>query len=296
MTTFIIIFILGISIGSFLNVCIYRMPAGISIVTPRSRCPKCEKMIVWYDNIPLLSWLLLRGKCRNCQTPISIRYFLVELLTGICFMLVFHAFSSYPAAVFVYWIVTGCLIVITFIDLDHFIIPDEISLPGIIFGLGFSIFMVYFPTLQPGFIISIPGITSLWAGKYIPLFNSLTGLLLGGGSLYLIGVIAKAILKKDAMGGGDVKLLAFLGAFLGWQLILLTIMLSSLVGSIIGSIQLYAAKKETEKSQLATDHYIPFGPYLALGAFISMIWGNQLIEWYIAIVTARAIPPGATLP
>lgn len=297
MTITLFIFIFGICIGSFLNVCIYRMPAGESIVTPRSHCPKCNQLIAWYDNLPLLSYVILRGKCRHCKEPFSIRYFLVELLTGICFLLIHWVFKGVSPASIIYTILAAGLIVVTFIDLDHLIIPDEISLSGIVFGLLVAGFLTFFPYLGGGFIIENGTILTYPMGKYIPLVNSFLGVLFGGGILLLIGVIAKAILKKDAMGGGDVKLLAMVGAFIGWQLVILTLMIASLIGSVIGSIQLMMLKRKDHSTEL-TGHYIPFGPYLALASFISLLWGNALIEWYLSLLSQGMVPPanGGMLP
>jgi leader peptidase (prepilin peptidase)/N-methyltransferase len=297
MTITIIVFLLGICIGSFLNVCIYRMPAGESIVTPRSHCPKCNQMIAWYDNLPLLSYLILRGKCRHCKEPFSARYFMVELLTGICFLLIHWVFKSNPIAFFIYAMVTAGLIVITFIDIDHLIIPDEITLSGIVIGLLVSVVLTFFPYIGGDFVIEKPTILTLWAGPYIPIVNSLIGAAFGGGILLLIAVIAKAILKKEAMGGGDIKLLAMAGAFMGWQLVLLTLMIASLIGSIIGSIQLILIRKEDKETAL-TGHYIPFGPYLAFAAFVCILWGNMIIDWYLNLLTGGMVPPtnGGMMP
>ncbi len=285
MSIIIILFILGICIGSFLNVVIYRMPEGLSIVTPRSHCFKCQKMIEWYDNIPLLSYIILRGKCRHCGAGYSPRYFLVELLTGILFLVVNWAFKGPNAASFVFTIVTCMLIAISFIDLDHFIIPDELSLSGIVFGLVVAVILCFKPTTNGLFPVENPNnllfpVFKTWA----PLVDSFLGLLLGGGILWGIGLIAQAILKKEAMGGGDVKLLAFVGAFTGWMPIILALMISSLVGSIVGIIQLYLMKRKDSETEL-TGHYIPFGPFLAIGSLISILWGHLIIEWYLNLLT-----------
>ena len=245
------IFFLGAIIGSFLNVCIYRIPAEESIVSPRSRCPNCGASIRWYQNIPIFSYLMLGGKCGSCRVGISWRYPIVEALTGALFVLVFFYFQ-FSSATLVYWVFVAALIVITFIDLDHQIIPDVISLPGIVIGFLCS--------------FAIPWLS--WT-------DSLLGILLGGGSLWLVAVLYELLTKKEGMGGGDIKLLAMLGAFLGWKAILPIIFISSLIGSLVG-IPLMLVKKADSK--LA----IPFGPFLALGALIYLFWGRQLVAWYLA--------------
>ncbi|MEJ2199689.1 MAG: prepilin peptidase [Desulfuromonadaceae bacterium] len=203
-------FLLGTIVGSFLNVCIYRIPAGESIVSPPSRCPACGQRIRWFQNIPILSWILLGGKCAFCKVSISIRYPLVEALTGVLFALAVLFFGlGWPTLVF--WLLLAMLVVITFIDLDHQIIPDVISLPGI--GIGFA---------------------SSFLLPWINWTDSLYGILLGGGSLFLVAAGYEFLTKKEGMGGGDVKLLAMLGAFLGWKAILPVIFLSSLLGTIVG--------------------------------------------------------------
>jgi len=251
MVFFVFAFLLGAVIGSFLNVCIYRIPAGVSIVSPASRCPNCGAEIRWYQNVPILSWLGLGGRCARCKVSISIRYPLVETLTGLLFIVVLYRFGL-SSATPVYFLFASALVVITFIDLDHQIIPDVISLPGIIVGFLCS--------------FAVPWLS--WS-------DSLLGILLGGGSLWLVAVVYELLTKKEGMGGGDIKLLAMLGAFLGWKAILPIIFISSLVGSLVG-VPLILVKKADSK--LA----IPFGPFLALGALIYLFWGPQLISWYLS--------------
>jgi leader peptidase (prepilin peptidase) / N-methyltransferase len=237
-------FILGACIGSFLNVCIYRIPAGESIVSPPSRCPRCGAGIRWYQNIPIFSWIALGGKCASCKAGISVRYPLVEALTGGLFTLVFFYFGiGWPTLVF--WVFMAMLVVITFIDLDHQIIPDVISLPGIVIGF-FGSFLL----------------------PWISWTDSLYGILLGGGSLFLIATGYELLTKKEGMGGGDVKLLAMLGAFLGWKAVLPIIFVSSLLGTIVG-VPLMLIKGADSK--LA----IPFGPFLASAAVIWLFWGGD---------------------
>lgn len=235
----------GLLVGSFLNVCIYRIPRGESIVFPGSHCPHCNHAIQPWENIPVLSFLGLQGKCRYCQTPISWRYPGVELLTAAFFVLFVHQYAvSFEA--FWYLILTCALIVISFIDLDHQIIPDKLSLPGIVVG----------------FIASF----------FLPLswYDSLLGILAGGGIILVVGYVGKWVFKKEAMGGGDVKLMAMIGAFLGWKLVLLTLFFASLVGAIVGIVFKLVTGKD----------YIPFGPFLSAGALLALFFGEKLFFWY----------------
>ena len=230
-------FCFGAIVGSFLNVCIYRIPEGKSIVSPPSSCPGCGAAIRWYQNIPILSWVLLGGRCAFCKKSISVRYPLVEALTGILFVLVLWYFG-FSAATLIYWIFSAVLVVITFIDLDHQIIPDIVSLPGIPIGFVCSFFV-----------------------PWISWFDSLLGILLGGGLLLLIAWLYEVLAKREGMGGGDIKLLAMLGAFLGWRAIFPIIFFASLAGTLVGVPLMLLRKKD---SRLA----LPFGPFLALAALV----------------------------
>lgn len=242
--------VFGLLVGSFLNVCICRMPKEESIISPPSHCPQCSYRIRWYDNIPLVSYLLLRGKCRGCGTHISLQYPLVEFLNGILALFLFLKFGPTPAfaALFLF---SSALVVITFIDIEHQIIPDEISLPGIVIGFLLSFFLK-----EPGWI------------------DSLFGILLGGGSLLLVAYGYQKLTGKDGMGGGDIKLLAMMGAFLGWKAVPFIIFSSSMIGSVVGVSIMLLQKKD---SKLA----IPFGPYLAFGAMLYIFCGQKLISWYL---------------
>ncbi len=256
----LIIFIFGLIFGSFANVCIYRLPKGKSIVKPGSYCPYCKKEILWYDNIPLLSYIILKGKCRNCGKKISPRYFIVELLTGILFFLIYKNFGL-NSSFFIYSLFVLSLIIISFIDIETFLISDIIVIPGIFLGLIFSFF---FPNIQ------------LLEGKNLEgLFYSLEGLLLGGGILLFFAFLGKLAFKKDAMGGGDIKLLGMIGSFLGWKCVFLSLFFGSLIGTII-SLSLIALKKKK------VDEYIPFGPYLGIGAVISLfLKGHTFLGFFI---------------
>jgi leader peptidase (prepilin peptidase)/N-methyltransferase len=246
--------IFGAIVGSFLNVCIFRLPKEESIVWPGSYCPHCKRPIKFYDNIPLVSYALLRGKCRYCKGPISIQYPLIEGITALGSLILFMKFG--PSLSFlIYFAFVAALIVITVIDLYHQIIPDVISLPGI--GVGLLVSLI---KINPQVIFS----------------NSLVGVLLGGGSLFLVATLYQWLFKREGMGGGDVKLLAMIGAFLGWKAVILTILLGSLIGSIIGIIIMVLKGKDFK-------YAIPFGPFLSLGAVISLFYGENIIRWYLYI-------------
>src|SRR4030042_2674312 len=245
----IVSIIFGALVGSFLNVCISRMPKKESIVWPGSHCPHCKNPIKFYDNFPLISYLLLRGRCRYCKGPISAQYPLVEGITALSSLVLFMRFGP-SLSYLIYFAFVAALIVITVIDLYHQIIPDVISLPGIGVGLLASLI--------------IPQHT---------FFNSLIGILLGGGSLFLVATLYQWFFKREGMGGGDVKLLAMIGAFLGWKAVLLTIFLSSLIGSILGITIIVLQGKNFK-------YAIPFGPFLSLGAVITLFYQNEMISWY----------------
>lgn len=247
---YIVSIILGAIVGSFLNVCIYRLPKEESIIWPGSHCPQCKKPIKVYDNIPLISYLLLKGRCRYCRKSISYQYPLVEGITALSSLFLLMRFGP-SLSYLIYFIFVASLMVITVIDLQHQIIPDVISLPGI--GIGLLASLV------------IPQIT---------FFDSLKGVLLGGGSLFIVGTLYQWLFKREGMGGGDVKLLAMIGAFLGWKAVILTILLSSLVGSISGIMIMILKGKDFK-------YAIPFGPFLSLGAVIALFYGESLIKWYL---------------
>jgi leader peptidase (prepilin peptidase)/N-methyltransferase len=251
--TTVFAFLLGTAIGSFLNVCIYRLPKEESVVTPRSRCPACETPIRAVDNIPLLSFVLLRGRCRACGNPISWRYPLVEALTGILFALAATWFGITLQAVFLLTFLCG-LIVVSFVDLDHQIIPNAITLPGIPLGL------------LAGILLGEP-----------PFLDRVIGMLVGAGFLYLVLFYAGALYGQEAMGEGDLNLIALVGAFLGWKAVALTILLGCLFGSVVGLI-LIAMRR------MGRRQHIPFGPFLSLGAVVSLFWGERLIAWYLRSV------------
>lgn len=243
------VFILGTIFGSFLTVCVHRIPRGESVVTPRSACPKCGKPIYWYDNVPLFSFFWLQGRCRACHTRIPPRYPIIELANGFGWLLVVWRFGlTWPTMV--YAGLVSVFLVVSWIDWDYKIIPDVITLPGIL--IGFLCASLLLPT---GWL------------------NSLVGILMGGGILLFLAWVSPMLFGKEGIGGGDIKFLAMVGAFLGGQQVLLTLMVGSMFGACAGIFLI--ATKVLQKGQ-----YIPFGPYLALGGMIAVLWGNELWDWY----------------
>ncbi len=252
-------FLGGACIGSFLNVCIHRIPREESIVHPRSRCPGCGAPIAWYDNLPVISFFALRGRCRKCGERISLRYPFVELLTAVLFLALWNRYGLDPRTL-VYMAVAGGLIVATFVDIDFMIIPDRISLGGMPAGL-----------LASALVPSLHGADS--AGD--SLISSLIGLAAGSGSLYLVAWLGRLAFKKDAMGLGDVKLLGAIGAFLGWQGVVFTILASSILGSVFGVAMILAGGRAWQSK-------IPYGPYLAAAAVIWILGGDRWWDVYVA--------------
>lgn len=247
---------LGACTGSFLNVAIYRLPRGESVVAPRSHCTRCERIIPWYDNIPVLSWILLRGRCRGCQEPFSIRYPIVEALTGVLLFVLWLQFGLSPALAFAFYFACS-LLVVTYIDLDHRLILDKITLPGIAVGLLFA--------------LVVPPAEVRWAAVQ----SWAIGTLVGGGILWLVAWAYELATGREGMGGGDIKLLAMIGAFLGWQGVLLSLLLASFIGSIVGFGWMIARGADAKLA-------IPFGPFLSLGALVALLWGDSIIRWYIS--------------
>ena len=295
-------FILGTVVGSFCNVCIGRWPAGESVIKPRSRCPKCLNSIAWYDNVPLISWLALGARCRHCKAPISMQYPIVEGLTGLLFLAVYWRFGLVFAAP-VYMAFCASMVIVTFQDLADWTIPNEITFPGIPLGL----------------VLALAGMA--WGEssglRVTDVFDAMLGMALGGGILFALDRITVFILKKPGMGFGDVKLLAMVGAFLGWRGTLGTLVIASMLGSMVGiATILYfryfgdeadadttrgepeaAENQKTEKEATSSDeeitlegHYLPFGPYLALGAVIYLFIGPEIIEAYFSIIVPAPEP------
>ncbi len=267
----------GLVVGSFLNVCIFRLPRNcMSLVRPRSRCPRCLGLVAWHDNIPVFSWIALGGRCRHCRAPISPRYALVELLTGALFLYAgWRNLYGSPApgperavrfaveSAFV-----GAMIACTFIDLDFRILPDEITIPGTIVALGAS---AMFPFLHEPLPVAVRG------PHLAALAASALGALVGGGAIYLVGLFGRLVFRKEAMGLGDVKYMAMAGALLGWRGVLLTFVLACLFGSIFG-IGKFAAVRRMG--------YVPFGPFLSLGALAMLFWApwvDRAIRTYLGL-------------
>lgn len=243
---------LGLVVGSFLNVCIWRIPRDESLAFPSSHCPQCNQPIAWYDNIPLVSFMWLAGRCRRCKAPIHWRYPLVEGLTaGLYLMTVLHFGVTIRAAFLLLFL--SVLVVITFIDLDHGIIPHSLSLPVIPIGLVASLL-----TFDP------------------PPRDAVTGALLGAGLVYLIAVYAEVAFQQESMGGGDVNLLSMIGAFLGWRLMLVSFGVAVIAGAGL-SLALIASRVLSRKDR------IPFGPFLALGAVVALFVGAEVIDWYLGL-------------
>ncbi len=241
----VMVFLIGLIFGSFFNVCIYRIPSKRSLVLPNSFCPKCKKPIEWYDNIPVLSYFLLKGKCRKCRAPIAVRYPLVEALTGLLFLLLYLNFGvSFPLLRGV--ILTGFLIIIAFIDFDTQYIFEVTTIPLVLAGL----FLSLLPDGNP--------------------WNSLLGAITGAGILYVIGMLSLILFKKEGMGGGDVYLAGAIGAFLGWKGVIAMLFLSFILGAAV-SIVLIGLKVLDRKSM------IPFGPYIAASALAVFFFGEKLI-------------------
>lgn len=250
--TIVFAFLFGAVVGSFLNVCIHRLPKEESIVVPRSRCPACQSPIRAVDNLPLLSFLLLRGRCRACGHPISWRYPLVEALTALLFVLTVSRFGVTLKSAFLLTFLCG-LVVVSFIDLDHQIIPNVITLPGIPLGL----------------------LAGLWL-REPPLLDRLVGTLVGAGFLYLVLFYGGVFYGQEAMGEGDLNLIALIGAFLGWRGVIVTIVVGCLVGSAVG-LALIAL------GRIGRRQHIPFGPFLSVGAIVALFWGEALIGRYLGL-------------
>ena len=241
----------GACIGSFLNVCIYRLPRGESLVWPGSRCTSCGRALTWYDNIPILSWVTLGGKCRTCRAPVSSMYPIVEAVTALAFLGGYLLYGLTLLALV--RILFACALIVLFVtDLQHKILPNTITLPGIVIGFLCSLF------LPPG-----PR-------------DSLIGIAVGGGVLFAIAEGYYRIRGEEGLGMGDVKLLAMIGAFLGWKLVLLTLVMASLSGSIIG-VALIISKRGNMK------YALPFGTFLALGAAVAGTVGPRLVDWYLQL-------------
>lgn len=244
----IVVAVYGACIGSFLNVCAYRLPLGQSVVRPRSRCTTCGRTLSWFDNLPVVSWVVLGGRCRTCREPVSWMYPAVEVVTALVFLLTYLTYGfTLLAAVRV---VFACALIVLFVtDLQHKILPNVITLPGIVVGFICSFI------LPPGWV------------------NSLIGLLVGGGVLFAIAEAYYRFRGQEGLGMGDVKLLAMIGAFLGWKLVLLTLVFASFTGSLAGGILIASGKGGMK-------YALPFGTFLTVGALLAATWGEPIADWY----------------
>ena len=275
---YVLVLVIGACIGSFLNVVIYRVPAQKSLLTS-STCPGCSAAIPFYYNLPIFGWFILRGKCASCGSTIAWRYPAVELLTAIVFVCVYWQFGLTPFLPFAL-VFCSVMIALIFIDADHMILPNVITYPLVVFAIAARAALpLIWPESTYFSDVKAAPLNSLFYLGYSPvvvnLFGALLGATLGAGSLWLIGVIWKALRKVDAMGLGDVKLLLGIGAFLGWRLTLLTIFLGAFTGALAGIIVLFKSEDKNLQTQ------IPFGIFLGAGAIISLLFGDALIGWYL---------------
>lgn len=242
---------IGAAIGSFLNVCIYRLPRERSIVWPASACESCGRPLAWFENVPVLSFLVLGGRCRTCRAPLSFRHPVVEVVTALMFAA--GAWHYGPSLLLVARLIFGCALIVLFaIDLEHHLLPNVITLPGIVVGLAFSL------VTEPGWLAS------------------LLGVVMGGGSLWLIAEAYYRLRHEEGLGMGDVKMLAMIGAFVGWQLTLVTLMMASIAGSVVG-VGLIATGRGGMK------YALPFGTFLAMGAALAVTWGPGVLDWYLGL-------------
>jgi leader peptidase (prepilin peptidase)/N-methyltransferase len=294
------IFIYGLAFGSFLNVCIYRMPLGLSVVKPRSACPNCKRAIAFYDNLPVLSWLLLAGRCRHCKVRISVRYLLIEVLTGALF-LGCYAYAGLTLATLKYCVFGFLLLGLIFTDAETKLLPDKLTLPGLALGLVFSLLVPVHDLasqLVPG-MVSLPFSADL-ATPLLSLLDSLLGAALGASFIYGAGAVYLRWRGAEGMGFGDVKLMAMVGAFLGIKLTIFTIFAASVAGSLFGLTTVMvvwikrthrfmrrladlgaARRRGWQSAQMVYRHYqMPFGVFLGSMALLALFVGNQFLSWY----------------
>ena len=240
--------VFGLCIGSFLNVCAYRLPLGESVVHPRSRCTSCGRMLSWFDNLPVVSWVALRGRCRTCGEPVSWMYPAVEIVTALVFAVTYLTYGL--TLLSLVRVIFGCALIVLFVtDLQHKILPNVITLPGIVIGFVCSLF------LPPGWV------------------SSLIGILVGGGVLFAIAEVYYRVRGQEGLGMGDVKLLGMIGAFLGWKLVLLTLVFASFTGSLAGGMLIASGRGGMK-------YALPFGTFLAVGALFAATWGDPIADWY----------------
>jgi leader peptidase (prepilin peptidase)/N-methyltransferase len=253
----VFVFVLGSAIGSFLNVIRYRLPRKRDFVSGRSRCPGCGTQIAWYDNIPIASFLVLGGKCRSCGMGISWEYFITEVATGVCFVLIWLGFA--PLEAVAYFVFASILIACAGIDYDFRIIPDRLTVPGMVIGVIFSVTLLRGPSAGESFL------------------HSVIGMAVGGGTLLGVSLLYRLVRRAEGMGGGDIKLMALVGAFLGYRLALLTIFIASVGGAVVG---LFLSRRSPEGMRAA----LPFGVFLSPAALVCLLWGEDLIKAYLALL------------
>lgn len=244
-----LVVLLGACVGSFLNVCIYRLPRRESLLWPGSRCTTCERSLSWYENVPIVSWVVLRGRCRTCRASVSWMYPAVEMVTALAFLSGYLLYGLTMIAVV--RVLFACALIVLFVtDLQHKILPNIITVPGIVVGFVCSLF------LPPGWL------------------ESLIGIVVGGGSLFAIAETYYRVRGQEGLGMGDVKLLGMIGAFLGWKLVLLTLVFASVAGSLAGGILIVSGRGNMK-------YALPFGTFLAIGALVAAIWGTPIVDWYL---------------
>jgi leader peptidase (prepilin peptidase)/N-methyltransferase len=272
-----VIFLLGIMMGSFFNVCIYRIPLSMSVIRPSSHCESCSHALAPLDLIPIFSWVLLGRKCRYCKAPISIRYPMVEFLTGLLFLLLYLKFQL-SFSFFIYLFFVSILVIIAFIDIDHRIIPDRFVIMGLVVGfialigpvLSVIIDRMMLPDAGGGEVFTQAMAAFAWK-------DALFGALIGGGSLLLMDISGRIFFKKEGMGFGDVKLMTMAGILLGFQKTAVSLLIAVWIAAVAGIIVLRTRKDPA-------DHYIPFGPFLAAGCVFSIFFGKELLRWYISLL------------
>jgi leader peptidase (prepilin peptidase) / N-methyltransferase len=294
------VFVLGLAFGSFLNVCVYRLPLGISVVTPRSACPGCKEPIALYDNIPILSWLILGGRCRHCKARISPRYLMIELLTGLLFLACYWFFGL-TLSTLKYCVFAFLTLGLIFTDAETKLLPDKLTLPGLALGVIFSL-LVPVNDLASQFL---PGMVSLpFSGdismRVLSLVDSLLGAVVGASFIYGAGAIYLRFRGMEGMGFGDVKLMAMVGAFLGMKLTMFTIFTASVAGSLFGLTTVFAVwlrrthrfmkrlanaeaarRRGWQSAQMVLRYYqMPFGVFLGSMALFAFFFGNQFLRWY----------------
>ena len=266
-------FMMGTCIASFLNVVIWRVPRGESIVSPPSHCPKCGAEIRWWQNLPILSWLALRGKCAKCRATISPRYIIVETIGGVLFLAAFWRFGEFAPFM---WVWLALMIAGSFIDFDHQLLPDFVTVGGMVYGVVLSLASwLVAPYLRVPALPLYPALQPFAA----PPLNSLIGLAFGFSLLWLVRFLGTKAFKREAMGMGDVFLMGAVGALFGPVAVLMTLVLSSLFGSVVGIALMLAAK-----ARIGRFVAIPYGPYICLGCLAWMFWGPELVAWYVSLV------------